>query len=178
MRSPRRLRRSFVAAPAKDWRDETAAVLGRRSQDHRRATAPPTRGRPRSWTRRGLCLAPTPGRIGSDEAPRSFANPRPTTTRNSRGGSPLFRAGRPCKLDRAPKERKRTAARKHRRSSGRVADHVIADAAILHLAIEGRASNAQLAGDLGHLTAIVRKGEADRFGLNVLEGAHLPAVVD
>src|SRR5271157_5636704 len=59
-----------------------------------------------------------------------------------------------------------------------VADHVFGDAALLHLSVKRRPADAEFAGGLGHLSAVVGEGEANGFGFDLFELAHIAAVVD
>src|SRR5438270_2590438 len=49
----------------------------------------------------------------------------------------------------------------------------LADAELAELAEEGRAADAEAAGDLRHAAAIMADGEADDVGLDFLEAAHV-----
>src|SRR5580658_8434528 len=59
-----------------------------------------------------------------------------------------------------------------------VAEHVIRDPNVLHLAIKGRAPDAELTRHLRHLPAVVVEREADGFGFDLLERSYISAVVD
>jgi hypothetical protein len=59
-----------------------------------------------------------------------------------------------------------------------VAEHVIGDSDVFHLAIECRAPDAELARHLRHLSAVVREREANDLGFDLLQHAHVAAVID